>query len=126
MSPASPARLTPGISKPSIANQVNADVMARMLVFRALESLEKVGLVKTFKSVNAPTMPLYILAHLKPPEDMAGGIWFDESKEYDSVFVDTLRGVVLNFIQQKVSTCGPVNKLTSDLPAAQGQGRRYL
>lgn len=77
--------------------------MARMQVFRALESLEKVGLVKTFKSVNAPTMPLYILAHLKPPEDMAGGIWFDESKEYDSVFVDTLRGVVLNFIQQKVS-----------------------
>ncbi|BEI81114.1 hypothetical protein CcaverHIS002_0202740 [Cutaneotrichosporon cavernicola] len=90
-----------GISKPSIANQVNTEIMARMQVFRALESLEKVGLVKTFKSVNAPTMPLYILAHLKPPEDMAGGIWFDESKEYDSVFVDTLRGVVLNFIQLK-------------------------
>lgn len=47
-------------------------------------------------------MPLYILAHLKPPEDIAGGIWFDESKEYDSVFVDSLRMVVYKFVQQKV------------------------
>lgn len=50
---------------------------------------------------QAPTMPLYILQHLKPPEDMAGGVWFDESKEYDSVFVDSLRGVVFNFISSK-------------------------
>jgi len=46
-------------------------------------------------------MPLYILAHLKPPEDIAGGIWFDESKEYDSVFVDSLRMVVYKYVQHK-------------------------
>lgn len=46
-------------------------------------------------------MPLYILSHLKPPEDMAGGVWFDESKEYDSVFVDSLRGVVFSYISSK-------------------------
>lgn len=51
---------------------------------------------------QAPTMPLYILAHLTPPEDIAGGIWFDESKEYDSVFVDSLRMVVYKYVQHKV------------------------
>lgn len=41
-----------GISKPAIANQVNAEIMPRSQVFKALDALEKGGLVKTFKSVN--------------------------------------------------------------------------
>lgn len=94
-----------GISRPSISNQIPPEVMPRSQVNKALEALEKNMLVKTFKSVNAPTMPLYILHHLQPPEDLAGGIWFDESKEYDSMFVDSLRRVVYRYVCAKVSFC---------------------
>lgn len=47
--------LTAGISRPSIANQVSTELMARSQVFKALEALEKNQLVKTFKSVNVGT-----------------------------------------------------------------------
>ncbi|RSH78709.1 34-kDa subunit of RNA polymerase III (C) [Apiotrichum porosum] len=123
-----------GIGKTTIANQVSAELMARSQVFKSLEALEKSGLIKTFKSVNAPTMPLYILAHLKPPEDIAGGVWFDESKEYDSVFVDSLRMVVFNYVQHKKkdaisSLCpNPINPVskTPALPSPQDLLRHIL
>lgn len=95
--------------------QVNPDVMPRSQVLKCVDSLEKLGLIKSFKSVNVgfseatadtdeqgPITPLFILANLNPPEDIAGGIWFDESKEYDSAFVDTLKDVVLGFVTNKV------------------------
>ncbi|WOO83674.1 putative DNA-directed RNA polymerase III subunit rpc6 [Vanrija pseudolonga] len=90
-----------GISKSMTSLQVNPDVMPRSQVLKCVDSLEKLGLIKSFKSVNGPITPLFILANLNPPEDIAGGIWFDESKEYDSAFVDTLKEVVLGFVTNK-------------------------
>ncbi|KAL1406161.1 34-kDa subunit of RNA polymerase III (C) [Vanrija albida] len=90
-----------GISKSMTSMQVNPDVMPRSQVLKCVDALEKLGLIKSFKSVNGPITPLFILANLNPPEDIAGGIWFDESKEYDSGFVDTLKEVVLNFVTTK-------------------------
>lgn len=41
-----------GITRQAIANQISTEVMPRTQVIKAVDSLEKSGLVKSFKSVN--------------------------------------------------------------------------
>lgn len=84
---------------------------------KVLKTLESEGHIKQFKPVNvcssswfiwtgidakiqqAPTSVYYILAHLKLPEEISGGVWFDDNKEYDQGLVETICAVLLNRVR---------------------------
>ncbi|EIW66918.1 hypothetical protein TREMEDRAFT_74612 [Tremella mesenterica DSM 1558] len=76
-----------GISQVTIRNQIGREAMPVVTLRKTLDQLEKDGHVKTFKGISAPTLALYILPHLTPPEDIAGGVWFDQTKDYDAELV---------------------------------------
>lgn len=50
-----------------------------------------------------PTVILYILKNLKPAEDLAGGVWYDDKKEYDADFVNTISNYLMNRVAAHVS-----------------------
>ncbi|CAD6586243.1 MAG: 34-kDa subunit of RNA polymerase III (C) [Tremellales sp. Tagirdzhanova-0007] len=89
-----------GISPKVLRNQIGPDVMPSTSLRRILDGLEKSNQVKVFKGINAPTVSLYILPHLKPPEEITGGIWFDTTKEYDAELVDAIHQVLLNHVRK--------------------------
>jgi DNA-directed RNA polymerase III subunit RPC6 len=44
---------------------------------------------------QAPTVALYCASQFTPPVELTGGIWYDETKEYDHNMVEGVRNVLL-------------------------------
>lgn len=86
----------------SVRTIIGVDNFPQAQLRKLLETLEKEGHIKSFKTVQAPTMPNYCLAHLDPPEDITGGVWYDKT-EFDEGFVDSVSDVLLNHVRKKVS-----------------------
>lgn len=90
-----------GISIKGIHIQIGKETMPLVNLRKTLEQLEKEGHLKTFRGINAPTLALYILPHLKPPEEIAGGIWFDNTKDYDKELVDAICRFLYSIVYSK-------------------------
>ncbi|KAL7421429.1 34-kDa subunit of RNA polymerase III (C) [Cryptotrichosporon argae] len=75
-----------GISRLQISMRIG-DINKTVLT-KALEVLEKAKLVRQFLGIAAPTTPLYIAFGKDPLEAVAGGVWFDDSKDYDVGLVE--------------------------------------
>ncbi|KAK8843459.1 hypothetical protein IAR55_007116 [Kwoniella newhampshirensis] len=88
-----------GLALKMIGRHIGNDVIPAAIVRKTLKGLESSGLIKQFKPVNAPTTVYYCLGHLKPPEEISGGVWFDDNKEYDQTLVETVCQVLLSKVQ---------------------------
>ncbi|WVF65730.1 hypothetical protein IAT40_000462 [Kwoniella sp. CBS 6097] len=88
-----------GIASSQIGRQIGNETMPQAILRKTVRGLESAGHIKQFKPVNAPTTVYYLLSHLKPPEEISGGVWFDDNKEYDQQLVETICKVLLNRVQ---------------------------
>ncbi|WRT68878.1 uncharacterized protein IL334_005859 [Kwoniella shivajii] len=89
-----------GIASAAIGRQIGNETIPQALLRKAVKNLESSGLIKTFKPVNAPTTVYYVMANVKIPEEISGGIWFDNSQEYDQGLVDALCHVLRDRVQK--------------------------
>ncbi|WVQ93376.1 hypothetical protein IAU59_000445 [Kwoniella sp. CBS 9459] len=88
-----------GIASAQIGRQIGNETMPQAILRKTVRSLESAGHIKQFKPVNAPTTVYFVLSHLKPPEEISGGVWFDDNKEYDQQLVETICTVLLSRVR---------------------------
>jgi DNA-directed RNA polymerase III subunit RPC6 len=69
---------------------------------KCLKSLETKELVQMVMSVKHPNRKMYLLKHLRPSEDMAGGPWQSEG-EFDTALIETISRIVEKFVEEQ--TC---------------------
>ena len=62
-----------------------------------MKKLEKKGLIKSVKSINAKNRNIWILSELDPSEDITGGIWY-RNNEFDKDLIDALYNKTYNSI----------------------------
>ncbi|KAK1922411.1 RNA polymerase Rpc34 subunit-domain-containing protein [Papiliotrema laurentii] len=90
-----------GTTAKAIRMKIGPDRITPTAVRRALDALVRAQQIKIFKSIQHPTMQLYVLADTTPDEGMTGGIWYDGNKEYDSAFVTGITKVLLTHVRTK-------------------------
>ncbi|OCF44939.1 DNA-directed RNA polymerase III subunit RPC6 [Kwoniella heveanensis CBS 569] len=88
-----------GIASAQIGRQIGNETMPQAILRKTVRGLENAGHIKQFKPVNAPTTVYFVLSHLKPPEEISGGVWFDDNKEYDQQLVETICTVLLSRVR---------------------------
>jgi DNA-directed RNA polymerase III subunit RPC6 len=76
--------------------------VTQQVLTKCLKSLESKDLVQSVMSVKFPNRKMYLLKHLKPSEDIAGGPWQSEG-DFDAALIDAVTSVVANQIQNE--TC---------------------
>lgn len=86
----------------------------KSILDRCLKSLESKGYIKTVHNVKAPTRKTYMLAGLRPAEDVSGGAWFTDGV-MDVHFINT----VARTIEYLVS-----KKSWYEVPAERGRSKR--
>ncbi|KAK7186709.1 hypothetical protein DPSP01_001062 [Paraphaeosphaeria sporulosa] len=94
--------------------------LAQPTVTKYLKSLESKDLIQAVMSVKTPNRKMYLLKHLKPSEDVAGGPWQNEG-DFDSALIEVAAKVVANKVEH--DTCirvsaGWNNYTSSDRQAA--------
>ncbi|KAJ4351988.1 34-kDa subunit of RNA polymerase III (C) [Didymosphaeria variabile] len=94
--------------------------LAQPTVTKYLKSLESKDLIQAVMSVKTPNRKMYLLKHLKPSEDVAGGPWQNEG-DFDSALIEVAAKVIGNKVQEE--TCIRVsgtwnNYASSDRQAA--------
>ncbi|WVW79080.1 hypothetical protein I302_101044 [Kwoniella bestiolae CBS 10118] len=89
-----------GIASAQIGRQIGNETMPQAILRKTVKNLESSGHIKQFKPVNAPTTIYYVMANVKIPEEISGGIWFDNNQEYDQGLVDMLASVLRNRVFQ--------------------------
>lgn len=75
-------------------------------------------------SVKFPNRKMYLLKHLKPSEDIAGGPWQSEG-DFDTALIDTISGIVAQHVENETCIRVPGNwndyEITGDRTAAIAQ-----
>jgi len=59
-------------------------------------------------SVKFPNRKMYLLKHLKPSEDIAGGPWQSEG-DFDTALIDTISGIVAQHVENETCVKVPGN-----------------
>ncbi|EON67372.1 hypothetical protein W97_06625 [Coniosporium apollinis CBS 100218] len=68
---------------------------------KAIKSLETSRLIKSIRNVKNPSRKTYMLYHLVPSEDIAGGPWHDENGEFDIDLINTVADLIWNYVHAK-------------------------
>lgn len=76
--------------------------LAQPTVTKYLKSLESKDLIQAVMSVKTPNRKMYLLKHLKPSEDVAGGPWQNEG-DFDSALIDIATQVIAKKVEEE--TC---------------------
>lgn len=71
-------------------------------VTKYLKSLESKDLIQAVMSVKTPNRKMYLLKHLKPSEDVAGGPWQNEG-DFDMALIEIATQVIANKVKEE--TC---------------------
>ncbi|KAF2013880.1 DNA-directed RNA polymeras-like protein III subunit Rpc34 [Aaosphaeria arxii CBS 175.79] len=103
----------------SKALRMRTNVTTQMLN-KCLKSLESKDLVQSVMSVKHPNRKMYLLKHLRPSEDIAGGPWQSEG-EFDMPLIRIVAEVVEKIIEKE--TCLEVPGNWNDYPRAATQDR---
>jgi DNA-directed RNA polymerase III subunit RPC6 len=69
-------------------------------VDKAIKSMEKMGIIKSVKSIKHPTQKLYMLAELIASEELTGGAWYSDN-EIDIEFIEFLSDQVYSYIHSQ-------------------------
>ncbi|KAF1978726.1 DNA-directed RNA polymeras-like protein III subunit Rpc34 [Bimuria novae-zelandiae CBS 107.79] len=88
--------------------------LAQPTVTKYLKSLEAKDLIQAVMSVKTPNRKMYLLKHLKPSEDVAGGPWQNEG-DFDTALIDIATQVIGKKVQEEtcIKVAGNWNNYTS-------------
>jgi len=106
-----------GIWPKSLRNKTN---VTQQTLTKCLKSLESKDLVQSVMSVKYPNRKMYLLKHLKPSEDIAGGPWQSEG-DFDTALIDIISGAVAAYVEQETCIKVPGNWNDYDRTAAIAQ-----
>jgi len=96
---------TEGIWSKALRARTN---VTQQVLTKCLKSLESKDLVQSVMSVKFPNRKMYLLKHLQPSEDMAGGPWQSEG-DFDTALIDTISGIVAQHIENETCIKVPAN-----------------
>ncbi|KAF2795215.1 DNA-directed RNA polymeras-like protein III subunit Rpc34 [Melanomma pulvis-pyrius CBS 109.77] len=82
--------------------------VTQQVLTKCLKSLESKDLVKSVMSVKFPNRKMYLLKHLRPSEDIAGGPWQSDG-EFDSGLIAIISGLVAQHVEQETCIRVPGN-----------------
>ncbi|KAI4669467.1 uncharacterized protein J4E79_001511 [Alternaria viburni] len=110
-----------GIWSKSLRAKTN---VTQQTLTKCLKSLESKDLVQSVMSVKFPNRKMYLLKHLKPSEDIAGGPWQSEG-DFDMALIETISGIVAQHVENETCIKVPGNwndyDTTGDRTAAIAQ-----
>jgi DNA-directed RNA polymerase III subunit RPC6 len=72
--------------------------VTQQVLTKCLKSLESKDLVQSVMSVKFPNRKMYLLKHLRPSEDIAGGPWQSEG-DFDTALIDAISSAVAQHIE---------------------------
>lgn len=76
--------------------------VTQQVLTKCLKSLESKDLVQSVMSVKYPNRKMYLLKHLQPSEDIAGGPWQSEG-DFDTALIDIVSGALAQYVENE--TC---------------------
>jgi len=82
--------------------------VTQQVLTKCLKSLESKDLVQSVMSVKFPNRKMYLLKHLKPSEDIAGGPWQSEG-DFDTALIDAISSVIAQHIENETCVKVPGN-----------------
>ena len=82
--------------------------VTQQVLTKCLKSLESKDLVQSVMSVKFPNRKMYLLKHLRPSEDIAGGPWQSEG-DFDTALIETISGIVAQYIENETRIKVPGN-----------------
>lgn len=82
--------------------------VTQQILTKCLKSLESKDLVQSVMSVKFPNRKMYLLKHLRPSEDIAGGPWQSEG-DFDTALIETISGIVAQYIENETCIRVPGN-----------------
>ena len=93
--------------------------LAQPTVTKYLKSLESKELIQAVMSVKTPNRKMYLLRHLTPSEDVAGGPWQNEG-DFDSALIDIATQVIGKKVEEEtcIRVAGNWNSYASGRQAA--------
>lgn len=82
--------------------------VTQQVLTKCLKSLESKDLVQSVMSVKFPNRKMYLLKHLRPSEDIAGGPWQSEG-DFDTALIDTISAIIAQHIENETCIRVPGN-----------------
>lgn len=82
--------------------------VTQQVLTKCLKSLESKDLVQSVMSVKFPNRKMYLLKHLQPSEDIAGGPWQSEG-DFDTALIDTISSIVAHYVETETCVKVPGN-----------------
>ena len=75
--------------------------MVKTEVTKALASLMQQGLVRETRSLTNRARKLFVLAEFEQSVEVTGGVFYNEQREVDVYFIDTVRNAIVEFVSQR-------------------------
>jgi DNA-directed RNA polymerase III subunit RPC6 len=82
--------------------------VTQQVLTKCLKSLESKDLVQSVMSVKFPNRKMYLLKHLRPSEDIAGGPWQSEG-DFDTALIDAISSAIAQHIENETCIKVPGN-----------------
>jgi DNA-directed RNA polymerase III subunit RPC6 len=82
--------------------------VTQQVLTKCLKSLESKELVQSVMSVKFPNRKMYLLKHLQPSEDIAGGPWQAEG-DFDAALIEAVSGAIAQYIENETCIKVPGN-----------------
>jgi len=82
--------------------------VTQQILTKCLKSLESKELVQSVMSVKFPNRKMYLLAHLQPSEDIAGGPWQSEG-DFDAALINIVSGAIAQYVENETCIKVPGN-----------------
>lgn len=96
---------TDGIWSKALRARTN---VTQQVLTKCLKSLESKDLVQSVMSVKYPNRKMYLLKHLQPSEDIAGGPWQSEG-DFDAALIEAISGAVAQLVENETCIKVPGN-----------------
>jgi DNA-binding MarR family transcriptional regulator len=72
------------------------------IVNDSIKSLEKKQIIKSIKSVKAPSKKVYILFDIEPSTELTGGTWYTDTS-IDTTFIQTIHTLLHKYLMKKTT-----------------------
>ncbi|RMZ73010.1 dna-directed rna polymerase iii subunit rpc34 [Pyrenophora seminiperda CCB06] len=106
-----------GIWTKALRNRTN---VTQQTLTKCLKNLESKDLVQSVMSVKYPNRKMYLLKHLKPSEDIAGGPWQSDG-DFDTAMIYTISDAIAKYVERQTCIEVPGNWNDYDRTAAIAQ-----
>ncbi|KAF2006280.1 RNA polymerase Rpc34 [Amniculicola lignicola CBS 123094] len=92
-----------GVWSKALRNRTN---VTQQVMNKCLKNLESKELVQSVMSVKFPNRKMYLLKHLIPSEDIAGGPWQSDG-EFDAPLIEIVTSLIHQYVEKETSVHVP-------------------